>query len=210
MHRLKHGDPQQVLSSLRELIKELEATGRADTEAFKTLKGSLEYLEKRQEQIRYAEFQAMGYPIGSGAVESANKLVVEARLKGSGMHWARAHVNPMVALRTMICSDRWEEAWPQITRRRREQTRKHTGARAGEPSSAQNPQARSALVQGNPKPSLMRPTKMTPTNAEPELPQPPKTPADRPRRPAANHPWRRMSIGRTGSPIPAPVPGAKI
>jgi len=30
-------------------------------------------------------------------VESANKLVVEGRLKGSGMHWARAQVTPMVA-----------------------------------------------------------------------------------------------------------------
>ena len=28
-------------------------------------------------------------PIGSGTVESANTLVVEARLKGAGMHWAR-------------------------------------------------------------------------------------------------------------------------
>ena len=34
-------------------------------------------LEKRKGQIRYAEFHAEGYPIGSGAVESANKLVVE-------------------------------------------------------------------------------------------------------------------------------------
>jgi hypothetical protein len=46
----------------------------------------LEYLEKRREQIRYAEFEAQGYPIGRGVVESANKLMVEARLKGAGMH----------------------------------------------------------------------------------------------------------------------------
>ncbi len=210
LHQLKHGDPQQVLSTLRELSQELEATGRADSEAFKTLKGSLEYLEKRQDQIRYAEFQAMGYPIGSGAVESANKLVVEARLKGSGMHWARDHVNPMVALRTMICSDRWEEAWPQITRRRREQTRRCAAASAVEPSSKQNPLASNALIQGNRKPSLLPPTEMTPTNAEPGLPQPRKPPTDGPRRPAANHPWRRMPLGRAGSPIPAHVPGAKI
>jgi hypothetical protein len=32
--------------------------------------------------------------------------VVEARLKGSGMHWAEGHVNPMLALRNVICSDR--------------------------------------------------------------------------------------------------------
>jgi len=35
-------------------------------------------------------------------------------LKGSGMHWARAHVNPLVGLRTIACSDRWAEAWPRI------------------------------------------------------------------------------------------------
>jgi hypothetical protein len=63
----------------------------------------------------YARFQALGYPIGSGSVESANKLVVEARMKGAGMHWARPHVDPMVALRNIACNDRWEEAWPQIT-----------------------------------------------------------------------------------------------
>lgn len=64
--------------------------------------------------LDYAWFQARGYPIGSGSVESANTLVVERRLKGAGMHWALAHVNPMVALRTVACRDRWAEAWPQI------------------------------------------------------------------------------------------------
>ena len=90
-----------------------------DGGALKIVQTSLGYLEKRRGQIRYAEFQAQGYPIGSGAVESANKLVVEARLKGSGMHWARAHADPMLALRTVVCSDRWEEVWPQISQRLR-------------------------------------------------------------------------------------------
>ena len=36
----------------------------------------------RREQIAYARFTARGHPIGSGMVESANKLVVEAQLKG--------------------------------------------------------------------------------------------------------------------------------
>jgi hypothetical protein len=39
--------------------------------------------------------QEAGWPIGSGSVESANKLVVEARLKGAGMRWERQNVNPM-------------------------------------------------------------------------------------------------------------------
>lgn len=64
--------------------------------------------------MQYPQFQAQGWPIGSGIVESGNKLVVEARLKGSGMHWADNHVNPMLALRNVICSDRWKEEWPKI------------------------------------------------------------------------------------------------
>ncbi len=35
--------------------------------------------------IRYARFRAQGYPIGSGSVESANKLVVQSRMKQAGM-----------------------------------------------------------------------------------------------------------------------------
>ena len=54
-------------------------------------------------------------------MESANKMVVEARLKGSGMHWERANVDPMLALRNSICSDRWSEDWPQIVKRLRSQ-----------------------------------------------------------------------------------------
>jgi hypothetical protein len=63
-------------------------------------------------QMAYPHYQAAGWPIGSGMVESANKLVVEARGypqgEGSGMHWARGHVNSMLALRNLICSRRWQ------------------------------------------------------------------------------------------------------
>jgi hypothetical protein len=50
---------------------------------------ALGYLEKLREQIAYARFRALGLPIGSGMVESANKNVVEQRLKGAGMHCER-------------------------------------------------------------------------------------------------------------------------
>lgn len=72
------------------------------------------YLSKRCALMNYPSYQAQGLPIASGCVESANKLVVEARLKGAGMHWARAHVNPMVALRNVVCSNRWAEVWSKM------------------------------------------------------------------------------------------------
>ena len=64
LHQLKHGDPGQLLSNLRELRKELEAAGGGDIEAVKVVKGSLEYVGKRQEQIRYAQFHVRRQRLG--------------------------------------------------------------------------------------------------------------------------------------------------
>ena len=72
-------------------------------------------------QLQYPQFVADGWPIGSGMVESANKLVVEDRLKGAGMHWADTNVNPLLALRNAICNDRWAECWAVIEHEQRSQ-----------------------------------------------------------------------------------------
>lgn len=106
-HALKHDGPDPVLATLRAL-----PAGPFRDEA-------LGYLEPRLAQLQYPTFRAAGYPIGSGMVEGANKVVVEDRLKGSGMHWAPQSVDPMLALRTIVCADRWEEAWPRISARLR-------------------------------------------------------------------------------------------
>lgn len=120
LHVLKHEAPEPVLAALRALPTEQAP----DPQAAATARDqALGYLEARLEQVRYAAFQAAGLPIGSGAVESACKLVVEARLKGSGMHWARANVTPVLALRTVVCSRRWAEDWPLIAQRQRQQDR---------------------------------------------------------------------------------------
>jgi hypothetical protein len=117
---LTTGDPGAVLTALRAL----PVTTATDPEAATRERDrTLSYLESRWEQIQYASFLAQGLPIGSGMVESANKLVVEARLKGTGMRWAPAHVNPLVGLRTVACADRWEAAWPQITTEQRQTAR---------------------------------------------------------------------------------------
>ena len=76
----------------------------------------LNYLAKREAMLRYPQFIAAGWPIGSGVAESANKLVVQARLKGPGMHWQREQVNPMLALRNVVFNERWDENWPEIVR----------------------------------------------------------------------------------------------
>jgi hypothetical protein len=192
LQRLKHEGPAPVLAQVRRLASLHPAHA--------TVLSNLCYLEKREAQLQYPAFLAAGWPIGDGAVESANKLVVEARLKGSGMHWARPHVDPMLALRNIVCNDRWGEAWPQITHTLRHQARQHrTARREKRRSSAQAQMAPTADP-----PQLPRaPVPPAPTRVAAKTDPPPRpnslaqTPApNEPGRPAANHPWRRSPIGR--------------
>lgn len=191
LHALRHGPPATVLAALRGLRDDLAACGDSGTApaALATVTASLHYLETRQAQLAYADFAAAGLPIGSGSVESANKLVVEGRLKGSGMHWAPAHVDPLLALRNIVCADRWAEAWPQIaaelraTARRRSQQRRLARAAAANPPP---PHPRPA----DPPSVLALPTARHDDHAPPRPGRHAPAPAT-PRAPAAAHPWRR-------------------
>lgn len=183
LHVLKQASPDQVLNTLHEMQAELEG-GSASAETLDRVRIALQYLEKRRPQLEYARFQAAGYPIGSGSVESGNKLVIEARLKGAGMHWARDHVNPLVALRNLLCSERWEQDWPQLAARRRAE---HWQARQ------QRQRARHRA----------RPTVTASEASAPPIPVAPVKPqrsahakSKQPYRPPPNHPWRHLTIGR--------------
>lgn len=180
LHQLKHTGSSVVLTEVRRLV-----ASRPD---LPTLSKELAYLEKRAAHMDYPVFRAAGWPIGDGAVESANKLVVEARLKGSGMHWARPHVDPMLALRNIVCSDRWEEAWPQIVRTLRQQEQQRRTTRR---------QQRQAVTTAPPLPPPASATPQHVTATPSPTSQPTKPAASTAsRRPAANHPWRRMPLGR--------------
>src|SRR6266436_7475271 len=107
---IKHSEATQVIQEIERLMVPMQKYENA----IKTINTSLNYLKERQSMMTYAHFRAQGYPIGSGCVESANKLVVESRMKGAGMRWAAEHVNPMLALRNIACSNRWKASWKQI------------------------------------------------------------------------------------------------
>lgn len=170
--KLKRETPEAVLEAIRGL-----PTPTPD--AITAKRTALRYLGQRIEQLRYARFQEQGYPIGSGIVESAGKLVVEARLKGSGMHWAPTHLNPLLALRSRLCSGQWTQTWhgiatawhAQVAQRRKEQRQMRQAQRAAA-------RARTA----SPPPS-------------PAKPERPKLVIDG--KPTADHPWKRPAIRAT-------------
>jgi hypothetical protein len=161
-HRLRHEGPQPVLAAIAALVEAHPTAAAAIAE-------HQAYLAKRVALLDYPAFHAAGWPIGSGCVESANKLVVEARLKGAGMHWARAHVNPMLALRNLVCNDRWHDGWATIATSLRAEARlTRTSRRRARPDPAPIPDPVA-------HPSSVR----TPLPGGKAHPPPP------------NHPWKR-------------------
>ncbi len=112
LHRLKHEGPSRVLRHLRGVAAHFPSA---------TIQSHLAYLEKREGQMQDPSYQAAGWPIGSGSVESANKLVVGARLKGAGMRWQEQNVNPMLVLRNAVCNRRWSQTWKQVQAKLRSQ-----------------------------------------------------------------------------------------
>lgn len=170
-------------------------------EAHPMLATNLAYLEKREEQMQYPHFQEYGWPIGSGVVESANKLVVEARLKGAGMHWARGAVNPMLTLRNVVCNDRWREAWPQMVDRTHQQRRQSKQVRQQAKAKQQIRQSSTNSVVQMAKQAKQTPIKQMEVVVS--VVQPVKAECTQPWRPAPDHPWRRYKT-------PYPTQHAKL
>ena len=187
-HTLKHAadGARQVLTALGKLPIQQAVD---PTAAAEVRDRTLSYFTKRLPQVQYAKFATAGYPIGSGSTESANKIVVEARLKGSGMHWARAHVDPLVALRTVACANRWTEVWPCITRRLRTQAEHQRHSRWQARHSRPIPTPIEVAA-----PAVAVSTRQI---SPPPPPPPPTRPARRSKsvvnsRPTALHPWKRF------------------
>lgn len=166
-HELKHGEPDDVIAAIRAL-----PTPSAEAAAVRD--GAAAYLARRRTQITYATFRQRGYPIGSGIVESGNKLVVEQRLKGAGMHWSRHNVTPMLALRAVVCNGAWKAEWPGIWQHLCRQAHARVTQRRHRRQEAQRA--------------------LAPPAASPPLPQrvlrskPPMRQHDRP---TEHHPWRQ-------------------
>jgi len=73
------------------------------------------YIFNHRRRMHYQQFRQVGYPIGSGTVESACKLVMQERMKQAGMRWSRQGAQAMLALRSVLLSNRWDEVWTSLS-----------------------------------------------------------------------------------------------
>jgi hypothetical protein len=82
-----------------------------------TLKEALEttsrYFASNSHRMEYPEYQARGWQIGSGVIESACKTVVGQRMKGSGMRWSKEGAHALCHVRALYRSEKgqWDAFW---------------------------------------------------------------------------------------------------
>ncbi len=97
---LRAGKVQDVIAALKRL--------RPKTEELRaSLQSLVGYYSENAGRMRYDEYLRLGYGIGSGAVESAHKQVVHARLRQAGMRWSEAGARRLLALRLLLLNDDW-------------------------------------------------------------------------------------------------------
>jgi hypothetical protein len=97
---LKAGKVEQVIARLKRL-RPKSPQMRASLDSL------IRYYSENASRMKYDEYLRLGYGIGSGAVESAHKQVVHARLRQAGMRWSEAGARRLLALRLLLLNHNW-------------------------------------------------------------------------------------------------------
>jgi hypothetical protein len=95
---LLRGEVERVITAVRDICR-----GRNS----KAIRTHRDYFIKNQSRMAYAKLMAMKLPIGSGAIESTVRRVVNLRLKGASLFWCRASAEAILLLRSYYKAGRW-------------------------------------------------------------------------------------------------------
>jgi hypothetical protein len=95
---LLRGQVEQVITAVHDICR-----GRNS----KAIRKHRDYFIKNQSRMAYAELAAMQMPLGSGAIESTVRRVINLRLKGPSIFWCRASAEAVLLLRSYYKAGRW-------------------------------------------------------------------------------------------------------
>ncbi len=108
---LKRGAWQKVVRGLIDLMiaKGLDENAPVWTE--------INYLQRHGEagRLDYAKFRRRRLPVGSGAIESAIRRVINLRMKGNSIFWKQENAEGMLVLRGLVLSHRWKDSFAKIS-----------------------------------------------------------------------------------------------
>jgi hypothetical protein len=97
---LCRGDLTQLIASLRSLCR-----GRRS----QAIQDQIHYLQARWDRLRYGLLRRRRLPIGSGAVESAIRRVLNLRIKGAGIFWNEENLEKVAYMRAQALTGAWDE-----------------------------------------------------------------------------------------------------
>ena len=107
--QLKRGHWARVVLDLMDLADSLPDTHAVWTE--------ISYLEQHglSDHMNYAKYRRRGLPLGSGAIESAIRRVINLRMKGNSISWKEPGAEAMLVVRGLVLTQRWDEAFADIS-----------------------------------------------------------------------------------------------
>lgn len=78
----------------------------------------LQYFRHQEQRMDYPTYEANGWYIGSGTIESACKTVVGQRMKGAGMRWSVNGAHEVCHVRALYRSEtgQWQDFWQRQIR----------------------------------------------------------------------------------------------
>lgn len=93
-------------SQVLKVIKNIKVLANSNKEAEKLIA----YYEANQDRMDYKNYKKMGCGIiGSGAIESAHRTVIQKRMKLSGQRWSTQGAQNMLNLRVMNKNHQWSK-----------------------------------------------------------------------------------------------------
>lgn len=102
---LLEGKVGYVIGGFKRLLRQHRLTGNKK----KTLSSVIQYYENNRQYMRYDEYLAAGYPIGSGVVEGACRHLVKDRMERTGMRWEIQGAQSMLDLRSIYLNGDWSK-----------------------------------------------------------------------------------------------------
>lgn len=117
MARLNEGDVEAVIWGLQRMDP-ASRTSAAEIDKLVT------YLRNNAHRIDYKRTKRGQYPLGSGAIESANKFICHVRMKRSGAWWYVINGNDMLRLRCAMYNGTFDEVFKQYKARQRQDYKK--------------------------------------------------------------------------------------
>jgi len=103
LRMLLEGKLSQLLAGLRRRLK----THPVSAAKQRTVQGVIGYLQNNRAYMKYHEYLAEGYPIGSGVVEGACRHLVKDRMEQTGMRWTVPGAQAMLDTRALYLNGDW-------------------------------------------------------------------------------------------------------